>query len=157
MIGSRARDLAVGSVLIDVDIRLPHAVRIECDAFSSTWQALTWPDRRTFERELEAVGWTLFYLAGKTTATVVGSDKEKTRRQAVSRVLAQIRLQGFNCAELLTVEAWSFCCVPCVSVSAHARHVQQGIVLSSRNHSAKTQALSALVPAIAGGVYARRA
>lgn len=156
MIGARARDLAAGSVLIGADAHLPHTVQIECGAFSSAWRTIIRPDRRTFERELEAAGWSLFYLAGKTTATVLGSDNEKTWRRAVDRVLAQIRLQGFNCAELSAIEARSYCRVPYVTVSVHARHVQQGIVLSGSKRIAREKALSALVPAINGADYAHQ-
>jgi hypothetical protein len=56
------------------------------------------------------------------------------------RLLAQTRLQHFNCFEIRHVRKQRFLGVPYISIAAHLRHVQQG----SQIQSLKQRALDAV-------------
>jgi hypothetical protein len=51
---------------------------------------------------------------------------------ALQRVIAGARLQHCNCIEIDEVSAHSFLGIPYVSVSAHTRHIQKGMIFSGQ-------------------------
>jgi hypothetical protein len=94
------------------------------------------------ETKLAATGWTFFYLAGAIRMTACGFDWAKTINAAMKRVIKSVRQQRCNCLQIDEVAAHSFLGVPYVSVSAHARHVQRGMVFEGQDfgETAKTTA-----------------
>ena len=83
-----------------------------------------------FENELATTGWTFFYMAGGVRATAFGFDRQKTVYTALKRLIASVRLQKCNCLEIDEVAMHAFLGLPYVSVSAHSRHIQKGLVFS---------------------------
>ena len=69
-------------------------------------------------------------MAGEIKATVFGFDREKALRAAFKRLIADVKSQHCNGIEITRVIDRSFCRVPYVSVSAHARHLQKGMRFS---------------------------
>jgi hypothetical protein len=106
-------------------------MRLPSGRDSSGWAALDGA-RPAFEKEIQEAGWTFFFMAGEIKATAFGFDKEKTRRTALKRLLANVKSHDCNAIEIARVEDKTFLGMPYVSVSAHARHLQKGLTFSGR-------------------------
>ena len=65
-------------------------------------------------------------MAGDIKTTAFGFDAEKRLRAAVGRVIKDVQAQTCNCLEITDVATKSFLGVPYTSISAHARHIQNG-------------------------------
>ena len=121
--------IAVGSILVEESIHLPSSLLLQRESHCSGWSELTNP-RSAFEKELQAAGWTHFFMAGEVKATVFGFDKHKTLGVALKRLITNVKAQNCNSIEITQVTYKSFLKVPYVSVSAHARHIQKGLFFS---------------------------
>jgi hypothetical protein len=71
-------------------------------------------------------------MAAEIKATVFGFDKRKALRAALKRLIAKVKSQDCNGIEITRVTGKSFLKVPYVSVSAHPRHLQKGLVFSPK-------------------------
>jgi hypothetical protein len=117
------------TILIREDTPLPENLSIESEAFLPGWRVVKNLDRSTLARNIEGADWNFFYLAGAMRATVLGRDRSGTLRRAVKRVLARQEGQKFNSLEITKVVSKRFLGIPFTSVTAHSRHIQQGIAL----------------------------
>jgi hypothetical protein len=117
------------TILIREDTSLPANLSIESEAFLPGWRAVKNLDRYTLARNIEGANWNFFYLAGAMRATVLGRDRSGTLRRAVKRVLAKQEGQKFNSLEITKVVSKRFLGIPFTSVTAHSRHIQQGVAL----------------------------
>jgi hypothetical protein len=117
------------TILIRENISLPANLPIESEAFLPGWRVVTNLDRSTLARNIEGANWSFFYLAGEIRATVLGRDRSGTLRRAVKCVLAKQEGQKFNSLEITKVDSKRFLGIPFMSVTAHSRHIQQGIGL----------------------------
>ncbi len=115
--------------MIREDTPLPANLSIESEAFLPGWRVVKNLDRTTLARNIEGASWNFFYLAGAMRATVLGRDRPGTLRRAVKRVLAKQEGQKFNSLEITKVVSKRFLGIPFASVTAHSRHIQQGIAL----------------------------
>ena len=96
--------------------------------------------------KIREVGWNLFDLA-QIKARVFGFDREKAAHRALNRVLAKMKSDNFNSLEISQVTAKRFLGLPCVTVCAHTRHVQESMFLLHDKRLAKrNQARLALQP-----------
>ena|SRR5437016_5661264 len=120
---------SAGTILIREDTRLPANLSIESEAFLPGWRVVKSLDRSTLARNIEGVNWNFFYLAGEIRATVLGRNQARTLRRAVKCVLAKQEGQKFNSLEITKVVSKRFLGIPFMSVTAHARHIQQGMDL----------------------------
>ena len=118
-----------GTILIREDTLLPTNLSIESEAFLTGWRVIKNLDRSTLARNIESANWNFFYLAGEMRATVLGRDRSGTLRRAVRRVLAKQKGQKFNSLEITKVASKRFLGFPFTSITAHFRHIQQGICL----------------------------
>src|SRR6266403_999007 len=117
------------TVFIREDTRLPTTLAIESEAFLPGWRVVKNLDRQALTREVEGANWNFFYMPGEIRATVVGRDRPGTLRRAVKCVLAKQEGQKFNSLEITKVVSKRFLGIPFMSVTAHSRHIQQGIGL----------------------------
>jgi hypothetical protein len=117
------------TILIREDIPLPANLPIESEAFLPGWRVVKNLDRSTLARNIERANWNFFYLAGEIRATVLGRDRSGTLRRAVKCVLAKQEGQKFNSLEITNVVSKWFLGIPFMSVTAHSRHIQQGVGL----------------------------
>jgi hypothetical protein len=117
------------TILIRENTPLPADLAIESEVFLHGWRVIKNLDRSTLARNIEAANWTFFYLAGEIRATVLGRDRPGTLRRAVKCVLAKQREQEFNSLEITKVASKRFLGIPFMSVTAHSRHIQQGVGL----------------------------
>jgi hypothetical protein len=119
----------VTTILIREDTPLLANLSIESEAFLPGWRVVRNLDRWALARNIEGPNWNFFYLAGETRATVLGRDRPGTLRRAVKCVLAKQKGQKFNSLEITIVVSKRFLGIPFMSVTAHSRHIQQGIGL----------------------------
>src|SRR6266849_5296617 len=117
------------AILIREDTRLPTTLSMESEAFLPGWRVVKNLDRQALTREVEGANWNFFYLAGETRATVFGREGLGALRRAVKCVLPKQEGQKFNSLEITKVVSKRFLGIPFMSITAHSRHIQQGIGL----------------------------
>jgi hypothetical protein len=118
-----------GSILVEDGTYLPKSLRLPGESDTNGWGAVNGA-RSTFEKEIQAEGWTFFYLAGEIATTVFGFDRQRTLRTALKRLIENVKSQHCNSIEITRVVRKSFLSVPYVRVFAHPRHLQRGLVFS---------------------------
>jgi len=115
--------------LIEKGTLVPQFFRAETESYPNGWVAIgSSLNCHERESELAAAGWTFLYMASKFRATAFGFDKPKMVDKALKRLMAVARLQKCNCLEIDEVATHSFLGMPYVSVSAHSRNMQKGLV-----------------------------
>src|SRR5712664_3522620 len=117
------------AILIREDTRLPTKLSMESEAFLPGWRVVKNLDRQALTREVEGANWNFFYLAGEMRATVFGREGLGALRKAVKCVLAKQEGQKFNSVEITKIVSKRFLGIPFMSVTAHSRHIQQGVGL----------------------------
>ena len=122
--------MTAGTILIE-----KHAARPQCfhlkDSSPTDWMAFTHNlSPYELEKELSAAGWTFFYMANAIQTTAFGFNRAKMIHAALQRLVTNVREQRCNCLEIDDVATRSFLGLPYVSVSAHPRHIQKGVVFS---------------------------
>jgi hypothetical protein len=118
-------EIKVGTVLIKEGTCLPRLLRLESEPYLNGWRLIKNMGSSGLDRKLCEARWTFFYMAEEVNAVVVGSDLEKMTRRAVKRVVGSMKSSRFNCLEIGHVTAKRFLGLPCVTVSAHPRHIQE--------------------------------
>jgi hypothetical protein len=118
--------ITVGSILVEQGAYLPNSLlHLHRKSSSTGWPAVQ-GTRAAFEQAIQDAGWTLFFMAGEIKITAFGFDREKSLRAALTRLITNVKSQHCNAIEITGIVHKSFLRVPYVSVSAHARHLQQG-------------------------------
>lgn len=123
--------IAAGDILIEEGTHLPDSLLLQGKPDSNGWAALNGA-RSAFEKDVREAGWTFFFMAAEIQATVFGFDKQKALRAALKRLIANVKSQHCNSIEITQVTGKSFLKVPYVSVSAHPRHLQKGVIFSGQ-------------------------
>ena len=123
--------ITAGSILVQEGADLPNSLLLPRDSQPNGWAAVK-AARSTYEKEIQKAGWTFFFMAGEMKTTVFGFDREKTLRAALKRLIKNVKSQSCNSIEITRVMSSSFLKVPCVSVSAHPRHLQKGLVFTGQ-------------------------
>jgi hypothetical protein len=124
-----AETINAGTILIKDGTFLPDALRFESEPCATGWRLVKNLDGYGLGRKISEAGWTFFWLAGELRATAFGFDGPKTVRKAVKRILANLKLGEFNSLEITRVASKRFLGLPYASVSAHSRHIQEGLFL----------------------------
>lgn len=117
------------TILIRESTLLPAALAVVSEVFLPGWRVVKNLDGPTLARNIAGANWNFFYLAGEIRATVLGRDRPGTLRRAVKRVLAKQEEQRFNSLEITQAVSKRFLGIPFMRVTAHSRHIQQGIRL----------------------------
>ena len=123
--------ITAGSILIEERMPLPKSLLLESQSDLKGWAAVK-TARSTFEKEIQEAGWTWFFMAGEIKTTVFGFDRQETLRTALKRLIAKVTSQHCNSIEITQVTSNSFLKVPYVSVFAHPRHLQKGLIFSGQ-------------------------
>jgi hypothetical protein len=120
-----------GNLFIERDALRPLCFQVQDDAHRTGWLPVKY-DRTVLEldAELSRRGWTFFYMANVVRKTALAFDRDKGIAAALKRVMTSVREEGCNCLQINQVETHSFFGIPYVSVSAHPRHIQKGMVFS---------------------------
>lgn len=121
-------------LLIKEDTPLPSTVSMESEVFLPGWRVVRNLDRQALTRRVEEAHWNFSYLAGEIRATVFWHQGLGALRRATKCVLATQEQQDFkfNSLEITTVASKRFLGIPRMSVTAHSRHIQQGVGLAPR-------------------------
>jgi hypothetical protein len=122
-----------GTILIEKGTPHPRCFQLEDDSYPNAWMSVTHNlTSHEFEKELATAGWTFFHMASAIRTMAFGFHRAKMIQTALKRVITNVRQQRCNCLEIDDVATHSFLGMPYVSVSAHARHIQKGMVFSGR-------------------------
>jgi hypothetical protein len=117
------------TILIRENTLLPSGLVLETEAFLPGWRAVQNLDGRGVANKIEDAKWNFFFLAGAIRTTVIGREGLATFRRAIHRILAKQQARGFNSLEITKVVSRRFLGVPYLSISAHSRHIQEGMYL----------------------------
>ncbi len=122
-----------GTILMEKHTLRPQCFQFEDDPYPNAWMSVKHNlTPYELEKELATAGWTFFYMAGAVRTTSFGFDRAKMIHRAVKRLITNTKLQKCNCLEIEDVATHSFLGMPYVSVSAHPRHIQKGMVFSGQ-------------------------
>ena len=117
--------IQAGTMMVEQSAIL-QSLGIESGSYDKRWRSLGSLDSSAFETKLQAAGWNFFFMAEQLRAVVPAWGGQSTIGRGVKRLLAQTRLQHFNCMEVSHVLKRRFLGIPYVSIAAHARHIQKG-------------------------------
>jgi hypothetical protein len=117
------------TIFIRENTRLPAGVTLESETFLPGWRSIKNLDGRGLGRKIENAKWNYFYLAGPVKATVTGRESLATLQKAVRRVLATKQGQSYNSLEVSKIISKRILGVPYLTISAHFRHIQEGMYL----------------------------
>lgn len=120
-----------GSILMEKDALHPSCFEVQDESFPMGWTAVTHKfSFHDFETELSTTGWTFFYMANQITATALAFNRKKAIDSALEGLIKDVRRRRCNCLEIDTVDTRSFLRMHYVTMSAHPRHIQKGMVFA---------------------------
>ena len=122
--------IKTGTILIAEGVFLPESLLLESEPYISGWRLVKNLDSNGLDQIISQAGWNFFYIAGVIEKNNFGSDEKKTTHKAIRKVIAKLKSKSFNCLEITRVAAKRSLGLPCVSVSAHSRHIQESQGLS---------------------------
>jgi hypothetical protein len=135
--------LSAGTVLIHESVMLPESLIIDTSLYSKNWRIVT-TDQRALGPRIDAAGWNFFFTVGKLEGSALGALNSRTLSRALRRVLRQVQDLHFNAVEIGKIQthnALGF--VRYISISAHARHIQQSEQLDNDQQRKTAQSQSA--------------
>ena len=135
--------LRVGALFMQAGTLIPRSLEVQTEACSPSWKWITNLDGDSFDRKVRNAGWSFFFLAAKMQVIVWGHWTDKLVGKAVRRMLTRARPAQFNCLEVTELSARRFCGIPYVHLSAHSRHIQEGMVLRGIAERRRTSAATA--------------
>jgi hypothetical protein len=147
-----ADKINTGSILIEGGTFLPTGVQFESEPYTPGWRLVKDLDGCGLDRKIRAARWNFFCLAGEIEATVFGLDEEKMVRRAIERILANPKTETFNFLEITrvtSVVSERFPVVHYLTVSAHSRHLQESLILSSAKSPQKLAPTKVIDPSVA--------
>jgi len=125
-----------GTILVEPGTLMPESIPFEREPESNGWRAVGNAggnmDHRELEGKIHQAGWTLFYMAGEIQSMAFGSDGPQPVHAALKRIIASVKSEKCNSVEVTKVTKHTFLKIPYVTVSAHARHIQKGMVFHGR-------------------------
>lgn len=123
------------TILIRENTLLPAGLAVESEVFLPGWRVVKNLDGYGLGQKIEEAKWYFFYLAGEIRAIALGREELGTLRRAVRQILAKWEGQKFNSLEVAEIIPKRFLGIPFMSVTAHFRHIQQGICLVPAKNS----------------------
>ena len=124
--------ISPGSILVEKSTLLPETLGLEGDLTGSGWtRVMSDPDRHQLGKKLADAGWSFFFMAGAIRTNAFGFDQPRMMKAALKRLIAVVRRQRCNCLEIDAVAKRSFWGMPYVSLSAHSRHIQNGLIFGT--------------------------
>jgi len=114
-----------GTILIQRGTLLPDALLLESEPFTHGWRVVKSLDGYGLNRKISSVRWIFFYLAGEIQVTIFGAYGPAKVRRAAKRILSKRKLEPFNALEITDVVRKRFLGIPCTTVIAHSRHIQE--------------------------------
>src|SRR5271165_800425 len=127
---SMPNQIQAGTMMVQQSASM-QPLGIESEPYSGNWSSLGILESSGLDRKVRAAGWSLFFMAGELRAVVPAWGGQSTLLPGVKRLLAQTRLQHFNCLEVTHILKRRFLGIPYVSIAAHSRHIQDGCQIQS--------------------------
>ena|SRR5580692_324523 len=121
--------IASPTIFVKENTLLPAGLVLQSEAFLPGWRSVTNLDGRQLGRKIEHANWNFFYLANPIKTTVFGREGPSALRRAVKRILAKQQNPSFNSLEITKIISKRILGVPYLSISAHFRHIQEGMYL----------------------------
>ncbi len=113
------------------DALRPKCFHVQDDPHHTGWLPVKYDGAaHELDAELSKLGWTFFFMANVIRKSALAFDRDKGTSAALKRVMVRVREEGSNCLQIEAVETHSFLGIPYVSVSAHPRHIQKGMVFA---------------------------
>jgi len=125
--------IRMGTILIKEDTPLPGDLMVESEPYVPGWRLVKNLDAFGLDKRIQEAGWTFACSAGEMNVTVFGLDQQVTVRRAVGQILANLHSEKFNSLEITQAASLAskrFPGVTYLTVSAHSRHVQEGMILA---------------------------
>lgn len=124
-----------GTILIKEGVVLPDGFTFESEPQSPGWRSVKGLNGYAMDRKTHEAGWTFFYLAGESRATVLGQEGQETVCKAIKQILAGLKSEKFNSVEITRVAFKHLLGVPYATISFHLRNLQQGMFLLGSDDS----------------------
>lgn len=125
--------ISAGSILLQNGVPHPDCFHLQADVHPNQWTSVKHGlSPHDFEQKLATAGWTFFFMATPISRRAFGFNRAQTTDTALKGLMADARLSKCNCLQIDAVTNGSFLGIPYVSVSAHPRHIQQGMQFSGR-------------------------
>jgi hypothetical protein len=121
----------VGTILMKEWPGMAQLLQFESEPCSGNWSLIKTLDGVSLDNKIRAAGWNFFFMAAEVKAMFFGVPGAAKIQNALQRILAKVKSQHFNGLEVTGIVSSHFLGVPCVTVSAHSRHMQQGCYLDS--------------------------
>ena len=121
--------LQIGAILIADRPRIRQFLGLEGEPYSGEWSVVRGLDGFALDRKIHAAGWNFFFMAAEVKVMFFGSIGTIKIRNAIRRILAKVRPQGFNCLEVTGIIAKRFLGLRYTTLSAHSRHIQPSCYL----------------------------
>ena len=126
-----SRVIGPGAILIKTGTPLPEPLKLESDSAATHWAYIANDlNGRQLAAQLNTAGWTFFYMAGSIRTAAFGFQRQNMVNAALRRSLATAELQRCNCLVIDEVAMHSFLGMPYVRLTAHSRHIQEGMLFS---------------------------
>lgn len=135
--------LKEGSVLLQSGTLTPPSVPLNLRTYCGNWKLIGNSGGHVLDQDLRRTGWNLFFIAGSIRGYAVGSGGESSVKRAVVNILATVKTNGFNCAQISEIVVKRFLGFRYVRVEAHSRHLQQSNMLESFKQRTQTSAAAA--------------
>ena len=118
-----------GTLLIRKGTILPPSILLKSSVTNDSFSAVQCgAELIQLKAELAEAGWNYFYM-GAVKQTVFGSGPKRIS-SAMKGVTAKMRLNKCNSLQIDAITPHSVLGIPCLSVSAHCCHIQQGVIFA---------------------------
>lgn len=152
--------IEAGRIFVRHGTALPKDLQLESELYTPSWRVVERLDGYGLGRKIRDAGWTFFYLAYETKASVFGMDAEKTVRRAIERILASREAEKFNSLEIVRVASLAsrrFLGIRHVTVSARPRHIQESpVIFQVKNKNFEAPSPSKIDPGQSIGMSTRK-
>jgi len=123
--------IEAGTIHVERSALLPRFLRFGGEPLLTDWPVLR-NARATLEAETANAGWISFFMAGNIEKTSFGFDPRKTLGAAMRQVARPVKSGDCNSFEIMRVTSKRVLGVFRVTVAAHARQLQEGLVCLGR-------------------------
>lgn len=130
--GAAPAAIGPGTILMQDDVVLPESVHLETESYCTGWATITSPSCYEIDRRMRNSGWTFFFMGNLIRSTVLGFNRDKSLKAALSNLMRDAVAERCNAIQIESVTARRFLGMPYVSVSAHSRQFQQSMVFGCR-------------------------
>lgn len=114
----------VGTMLIQDRTHMPATLVLTTNRCLADWSQIIGSTSAQLGREIEAAGWTFFYMAGEIRTRAFGFNDQSRAARSLGHLIRAVKLENCNCLEITEVRQRSFFGLPYTSLVAHARHIQ---------------------------------